>query len=190
MSHAEAPTNRLAETVGYYTHLSMSRTFRLIQLNVRKQSVVLDGLMNDEQIQDATVLAIQEPWAKRTKERLLTTPMYHHQWTKMVPSTWREGRWPIRSILWIHKDVDAEQVAIPSPDMTAAIIRLPERSILVASVYVPGLDAQALQDWIARVRAAGCEICPDWANGALLLVPLTAELAADAQAGTSGRWSS
>ena len=108
--------------------------------------------MNDEQIQDATVLAIQEPWAKRTKERLLTTPMYHHQWTKMVPSTWREGRWPIRSILWIHKDVDAEQVAIPSPDMTAAIIRLPERSILVASVYVPGLDAQALQDTCNSLR--------------------------------------
>ncbi len=48
-------------------------------------------------------------------------------------------------MLWINKDVEAEQVAIPSPDITAAIIRLPERSILVVSVYVPGIDAQALQ---------------------------------------------
>lgn len=130
----------------------MSRTFRLIQLNVRKQDVVLDSLMNDEQIQDATVLAIQEPWARRTKDLLLTTPMYHHKWTKIVPSIWREGRWPIRSILWIAKDVEAEQVAIPSPDITAAIIRLPERSILVASVYVPGIDAQALQDTCNSLR--------------------------------------
>jgi exonuclease III len=49
-------------------------------------------------------------------------------------------------MLWINKDVEAEQVTIPSLDMTAAIIRLPERSLLVVSVYVPGLDAQALRD--------------------------------------------
>jgi hypothetical protein len=30
----------------------------MIQSNVRKQDVVLDSLMNDEEIQDATVLAI------------------------------------------------------------------------------------------------------------------------------------
>jgi hypothetical protein len=64
----------------------------------------------------------------------------------MVPSIWSEGRWPIRSMLWTNKDVEAEQVTIQSPDMTAAIIRLPERLALVVSVYVPGLDAQALRD--------------------------------------------
>ena len=138
--------NHLAGTARSSTCLSMSRTFQMIQLNVRKQDVVLDSLMNDEEIQDATVLAIQEPWAQRTDGPLLTTPMYHHKWTKMVPSIWREGRWPIRSMLWINKDVEAEQVVIPSPDMMAAIIRLPERLILVVSVYVPGVDAQALQD--------------------------------------------
>ncbi len=114
--------------------------------------------MNDEQIQDATVLAIQEPWARKTKDLLLTTPMYHHKWTKMVPSILRDGRWPIRSILWINKDVEAEQVAIPSPDITAAIIPLPERSILVASVYVPGIDAQALQDTCNNLRKTMQEV--------------------------------
>jgi exonuclease III len=124
----------------------MSRAFRIIQSNVRKQDVVLDSLMNDEEIQDASVLAIQEPWARRTGGRLLTTPMNHHRWTKMVPSIWREGRWPIRSMLWINKDVEAEQVTIQSPDITAAIIRLPERLVLAVSVYAPGLDTQALRD--------------------------------------------
>lgn len=117
--------NRSAEIVGKSTQLSMNRTFRLIQLNVRKQDVVLESLMNDEQIQDAAVLAIQEPWARRNKDRVLTTPMHHQRWTKMVPSTWREGRWPIRSMLWIKEDIEAEQVAIQSPDITAAVIRLP-----------------------------------------------------------------
>jgi hypothetical protein len=106
--------NRLAETARSSTRLTMSRTLRVIQLNVRKQSAVHDSLMNDEEIQDATVVAVQEPHARRIQGRLLTTPMQHYKWTKMVPSSWREGRWPIRSMLWVNKEVEAEQVQIES----------------------------------------------------------------------------
>ncbi len=150
--------NHLVGTVGNFTRLHMSKTFRMIQLNVRKQDVVLESLINDVDIQDATVLAIQEPWARKPKDRLLTTPMSHHKWTKMVPSLYREGRWPIRSMLWLNKDVEAEQVAVPSPDMTAAIIRLPERLVLVASVYVPGPDAHALRDTCDNLQKAIQEV--------------------------------
>lgn len=146
--------NRSAGTAESSTHLNMCRTFRMIQLNVRKLGAVHDSLMNDEEIQDATVLAIQEPQARRIQGRLLTTPMGHHKWTKMVPSFWREGRWPIRSMLWVNKEAEAEQVRIESPDMTAAIIRLPERQVLVVSVYVPGVDPQALQDSCNNLRKA------------------------------------
>lgn len=90
----------------------MSRTFRMIQLNVRKQGEIHDSLMNDEEIQDTTVLAIHEPHARRIQGRLLTTPMGHHKWTKMVRSSFREGRWPNRSMLWVNKEVEAEQVRI------------------------------------------------------------------------------
>jgi hypothetical protein len=55
-------------------------------------------------------------------------------------------------MLWVNKDVEAEQVAVDSPDMTAAIIRLPERLVLVASVYVPGCDPQALRDTCNNLR--------------------------------------
>lgn len=41
--------------------------------------------------------------------------MSHHKWTKMIPLVWREGRWAVRSMLWINKDVEAEQVAMQSP---------------------------------------------------------------------------
>lgn len=118
----------------------------MIQLNVRKQGEVHDSLMNDEELQDVSVVAIQEPHARRIQGRLLTTPMLHHKWTKMVPSTWREGRWPIRSMLWVNREVEAEQVRVESPDLTAAIIRLHERRVLVVSVYIPGGDQQALRD--------------------------------------------
>jgi len=118
----------------------------VVQLNVRKQGEVHDSLMNDVEMRDATFVAIQEPQARRIQGQLLTTPMGHHKWTKMVPSTWREGRWPIRSMLWVNKDVEAEQISVDSPDTTAAIIRLPDRVLLVASVYVPGGDARALKE--------------------------------------------
>jgi hypothetical protein len=124
----------------------MSRTLRVVQLNVRKQGEVHDSLMNDVGIRDATFVAIQEPQARKIQGRLLTTPMGHHKWTKMVPSTWRERRWAIRSMLWVKKDVEAEQVSVDSPDITAAIVRFPDRVVLVASVYVPGGDARAMKE--------------------------------------------
>ena len=72
----------------------------------------------------------------------------------MVPSIWREGRWAIRSMLWVNKDVEAEQVPIESPDITAAIIRLPGRLVFVTLVYVLGEDAQALRDICTHLRKA------------------------------------
>ena len=153
--------NRSAEIVGNSTHHDMNKSVRIIQLNVRKQGAVHDSLMNDEETRDAVALAIQEPQARRIQGRLLTTPMGHHKWTKMVPSTWREGRWAIRSMLWINKDVEAEQVPIESPDLTAAVIRLPERLIFMASVYVEGGDAAALDDACDRLSKAISKVRQD-----------------------------
>ena len=125
-----------------------------MQLNVRKQGAVLESLMNDEDTENAVALAIQEPQARRIQGRLLTTPMGHHKWTKIVPSTWREGRWAIRSMLWVKKEVEAEQVQIESPDLTAAVMRLPERQIFIASVYVEGGDASELDNACEHLRTA------------------------------------
>ncbi|KGQ02586.1 Retrovirus-related Pol polyprotein from type-1 retrotransposable element R1 [Beauveria bassiana D1-5] len=123
------------------------------QLNVRKRGEVHDSLMNDEDIRDAAVVAIQEPQARIIKGRLLTTPMVHHKWVKMVPSVWKEeGRWAIRSMLWIANDLDAEQVPIESSDMTAALVRISDRVLLVVSVYVEGHDAQALVNTCDTLR--------------------------------------
>lgn len=49
-------------------------------------------------------------------------------------------------MLWVNKDVEAEQVPIGSPDITAAILRLPNRRVLVVSVYVPKQDPQARRE--------------------------------------------
>lgn len=152
-------TSRSARTAGDYIHPVMSKSLRVIQLNVRKRGEVHDSLMNDEEMQDAAVIAIQEPQARMIKARLLTTPMAHHMWTKMVPSICsEEGRWAIRSMLWIRKDLEAEQVPIQSSDLTAAVLRLPERLVLIVSVYVEGVEKRALTESCQLLRKATEEI--------------------------------
>jgi hypothetical protein len=105
--------------------------------------MVQHSLMNDERLKEFAVLAISEPYVRTIDNNVITVPMKHPNWTKMVPTVQREERWAFRSMLWIRKDIEAEQVAVQSSDITAAVLRLPDRSILVVSVYVegPGTDA-------------------------------------------------
>ncbi|KAJ5125944.1 hypothetical protein N7526_008121 [Penicillium atrosanguineum] len=65
-----------------------------------------------------------------------------------------EGHHHSRCDQAVPKDVEAEQVRIESPDLTAAVIRLPERLIFMASVYVEGGDVSALKDTCDHLRKA------------------------------------
>jgi hypothetical protein len=47
-------------------------------------------------------------------------------------------------MLWILQDIKGEQVAMQSPDLTAVVLQLLDRSILVESVYVKEPDKDAL----------------------------------------------
>ena len=143
-SCAEDHTNRSAGNAECVTVPKMHKTFQILQLNVRKQREVQHSLMSDEQLKDCGVLAISEPYARIIDGTLVTVPMGHPNWTKMGPTVQRGDRWAFRSMLWIRKDIEAEQVPVQSSDLTAALLRLPDRSILVVSVYVEPQDAEAL----------------------------------------------
>jgi hypothetical protein len=47
-------------------------------------------------------------------------------------------------MLWVRKDIEREQVIVPSADLTVALLRLPDRSVLLALVYVEGASSAAL----------------------------------------------
>src|ERR1700712_3042453 len=109
----------------------MHSTLQVLQLNVRKQDTVQHSLMNDDQLREFAVIAISEPYAWTIDNSTTTVPIGHPNWTKMTPTVQRQERWAFRSMLWIRRDIEAEQVPVQSPDLTAAILRLPDRSILV-----------------------------------------------------------
>jgi hypothetical protein len=112
--YVKAPTNRSAEIVPngidrtlQIAPISMDRTLQILQLNVRKTDMVQQSLLNDESLKDFSVLAISEPYSWRNKDTVVVTPMRHHNWTKMIPTTHHDSRWAIQSMLWIRKDLEA-----------------------------------------------------------------------------------
>jgi hypothetical protein len=116
--------------------------------------MVQQSLMNDEKLRDFGVLAITEPHVRKQGDTLIIVPMGHSNWTRMIPTVQEEGLWAVRSMLWVHKDLEAEQVAVASSGLTAAVLRLPDRAVLVVSVYVPGNDAEALLRIVGLLRSA------------------------------------
>ncbi|KAM4062065.1 endonuclease-reverse transcriptase domain-containing protein [Hirsutella rhossiliensis] len=112
----------------------MHRKLGIFQLNVRKRDTVQLSVMNDEELKDCAVLAIAEPYARKKDGMIVTAPIGHSSWSRILPTQTNEAGWPVRSMLWIRKDIDSEQVPIPSSDLTAAVLHLPDRDVLVMSV--------------------------------------------------------
>lgn len=76
------------------------------------------SLLNDEGLKDYAVLAISEPYARMIDESVVTVPMGHRNWTKLIPTTKREALWPIRSMLWVRSDIEVEQIPVLLADLT------------------------------------------------------------------------
>ncbi|EAQ84612.1 predicted protein [Chaetomium globosum CBS 148.51] len=123
---------------GHHHKTCQSVTLKILQLNVRKRREVQQSLLNDEGLKDFAVLAISEPYARLIEGSVTAVPMSHHNWTKLIPTTRREATWPIRSMLWVRSDIEVEQIPVPSADLTAARIRLPDRAVLTVSVFRNG----------------------------------------------------
>ncbi|CAM1503401.1 Fc.00g081770.m01.CDS01 [Cosmosporella sp. VM-42] len=106
--------------------------------------VVQLSVMNDQDLQQFAVLAVAEPYARTIDGAVVTAPNSHSNWTKMIPTQTHDAQWPIRCMLWIRRDIEAEQIPIPSADLTGAVLRLPDRDVLVISVYVEGKNEERL----------------------------------------------
>lgn len=100
--------------------------------------------MNDASLEGYMALAISELYIFEMDRKVRTSPMGHQSWIAILPSQRHDGRWAVRSMLWVRKDIKYEQVYVPSADLMVAVLRLPDRSVLLASVYVEGASSAAL----------------------------------------------
>ena len=69
--------------------------------------------MNDEDLKDYGVLAVSEPYARKIDGKVVTSPVVHSNWTRILPTHTRDAPWPIRSMLWVRHDVEVEQIPVP-----------------------------------------------------------------------------
>jgi hypothetical protein len=86
--------------------------------------------------------------------KVTTSVMGHQGWMAILSSKRHFGRWAVRSILWVHRDIECEQVDVLSADLTVALLRLPDRSVLLASVYVEGGNVAALSGTMSLLNEA------------------------------------
>lgn len=142
--YATGPTNRPAASVGLSTRQAMCKQMQVLQLNMQKRREVQHSVMNDASLKEYAALAISEPYVFGMDGKVRTSPIGHQSWTAILPSERHDGRWAVRSMLWVRKDIECEQVSVPSADLTVALLRLPDRSVLLSSVYVEGGSAAAL----------------------------------------------
>lgn len=103
--------------------------------------MVQQSVMNDEQLQDFSVLAISEPHVRRNDEgTIVTSPMGHSNWTRFAPTAQRDEGWTVRSMMWVRKAIEAEKVPVQSADLTAVVLQLHDRAILVRRCPLPKVD--------------------------------------------------
>lgn len=152
--YATGPTNRPAASVVSSTRQLMCKPMQFLQLNMQKRREVQHSVMNDSGLKDYTALAISEPYVFEMDGKVRTSPMGHQSWTAILPSERHSGRWAVRSMLWVRKDIECEQVSVSSADLTVALLRLPDRSVLLASVYVEGANAAALSETVLLLDTA------------------------------------
>jgi hypothetical protein len=117
---------------------------QVLQLDMQKRRKVQHSVMNDVNLKEFVALAISELYVFGKDGKVSTSPMGHQGWTAILPSERHDGRWAVRSMLWVRKDIKCEHVIVPSADLTVALLRLPGRSMLLASVYVEGGNTAAL----------------------------------------------
>ncbi len=106
------------------------------------------AILNDEELQDFSVLLLQEPACfKAVEERCIAPPNAHTHWAQHMPSRPELTKiHPIRSLIYVNRSLRARQIEIPSKDVTAVELQIQSRRLLIFSVYIPPAEGPAARD--------------------------------------------
>ena len=114
----------------------MIRSLKFLQANLNRSRNVQNALHNDEALEDFTAILGQEPSSFISKGKVVLPGTGRH-WVGFTPPPRVENAWPVRSCIWVRKDVSALQVPLSCADITAVMLTIDQRRVLVASVYFP-----------------------------------------------------
>jgi hypothetical protein len=92
---------------------------QILQLNMQKRREVQHSVMNDPSLKEYTALAISELYVFEMDGKVRTSPMGRQSWTAILPSHRHDGRWAVRSMLWVRKDIEAAAKALAVSDAQA-----------------------------------------------------------------------
>jgi hypothetical protein len=148
------PHDSSAASVGFSIRRLMSRSLRFLQLNVQKRRNVQHSVMNDVNLKEYAALVLSEPYVFEMDGKVTTSPIGHQDRMAILPSKRHFGRWAVRSMLWVRRDIDCEQMNMPSADLTVALLQLPDQSVLLASVHVEGGNVAALSGTMSLLNEA------------------------------------
>lgn len=132
--------------------LIMSRDLKILEANVNKAPMVMQSLFNDDEFSDFSLFLLSEPHCFLSNDKLVSTPAYHPTWSPVWPSKVEPGRWPVRSMIWAHRDLHTKALDTNSSDVAAALVYLEDRLLLAVSVYIPSDGANRDQNLFTRLE--------------------------------------
>jgi hypothetical protein len=126
-----------------------------LQANLRKGPQTQLSLLNDITLRNFDLLLISEPSLATIDGKV--TLHTHHKWTPILPSTQWDPNTNLaayRTMIWAnHNGPGVTPIPVESPDITAAIIKVPDYTILIMSVYIPPrADSHHREDLVARLQ--------------------------------------
>jgi hypothetical protein len=110
--------------------------------------------MNDASLKEYVALTTSKPCDFEVDGKVTSSPMGHQGWTVILPNRRHDEIGAVQSMLWMRRYIECEQANVPSADLTVAPLRLPDRSVLLASVYVEGGSGAALDGTMSLLNKA------------------------------------
>lgn len=111
---------------------------------MRKSRESTHSFFHDPDFEEACLLLLTKPYVALNSAKLLeSVPCYHTKWQPFFPSlcsqptTNRAHRVLFRSMIWSAKRQKVHQAPIHHSDLTAVLLSLSDRAILLISVYIP-----------------------------------------------------
>lgn len=113
---------------------------RILHLNIGKRKAAQSSLFNDTKLKNFSAISVVEPYIFVNPENDELMIPQDRTWQCFQPTTRNHETHPrhsFRSVIWTHTKIRASQITVDCHDITAIVMHLDKRSILLISCYDP-----------------------------------------------------